>query len=72
MSTYRNYNHNEVIYCDRRRVQHETQVGTFYHVRGYTKTKVVARPGVLTTQQPFYFEGDWARRSKTSTCFTTA
>ena len=23
---------------------------------------MVARPGVLTTQQPFYFEGDWAEK----------
>ena len=36
--------------------------GTFHHVKGYTKTKVVARPGVLTTTQPFYFEGDWAEK----------
>ena len=27
-----------------RRVQHRHRAGTFYHVKGYTKTKVVARP----------------------------
>ena len=29
-------------------------------MRGYAKTKVVARPGVLITQAPFYFQGAWA------------
>ena len=60
--SYRNYNHDEIIYCDRAEYNTETQLGTFYHVRGYTKTKVVARPGLLTTQQPFYFEGARAQK----------
>jgi LPS-assembly protein len=59
---YRNYDQNEVIYCDRAEYNTETQRGTFHHVRGYSKTKVVARPGVLTTQQPFYFEGTYAEK----------
>lgn len=59
---YRNYDRNEVIYCDKAEYNNETGRGTFYHVKGYTKTKVVARPGVLTTQEPFYFEADWAEK----------
>lgn len=59
---YRNYNHDEVIYCDWAEYNTDTQLGTFHHVKGYTKTKVVARPGLLTTQQPFYFEADWAEK----------
>jgi LPS-assembly protein len=59
---YRNYNHDEVIYCDRAEYNTDTRLGTFHQVRGYTKTKVVARPGMLTTQQPFYFEGAWAEK----------
>ena len=57
---YRNYDQNEVIYCDRAVYDYDKERGTFYHVRGYSKTKVVARPGVLTTDQPFYFEGSYA------------
>ncbi len=60
--SYRNYNHDEVIYCDWAEYNTDTQLGTFHHVRGYTKTKVIARPGLLTTQQPFYFEADWAEK----------
>jgi LPS-assembly protein len=59
---YRNYEQNEVIYCDRVEYNTDTHKGTFYHPRGYSKTKIVARPGVLTTQQPFYFEGDYAEK----------
>jgi LPS-assembly protein len=59
---YRNYNHDEVIYCDEAEYNTDTQRGTFRRLRGYTKTKVVARPGLLTTQQPFYFEAVWAEK----------
>ena len=59
---YRNYDRNEVIYCDKAEYNNETGRGTFHHVKGYTKTKVVARPGVLTTQEPFYFEADSAEK----------
>ena len=54
---YRNYEQNEVIYCDSAEYHNDTEQGTYENPRGYAKTKVVARPGVLTTQQPFYFEG---------------
>ena len=57
---YRNYDQNEMIYCDSAEYNTDTKHGTFHHVQGYGKTKVVARPGVLTTQAPFYFEGDHA------------
>ena len=59
---YRNYDQNEVIYCDSVEYNTDTERGTYHHVRGYSKTKVVARPGVLTTQQPFYFEAESADR----------
>ena len=57
---YRNYEQNEVIYCDAAEYNTDTEHGTFHHVRGYAKTKVVARPGLLTNAQPFYFEGESA------------
>jgi len=60
--SYRNYDRNELIYCDRAEYNTDTQRGTFYGVRGYTKTKVVARRGILTTQEPFYFEGAYAEK----------
>ena len=62
---YRNYDRNEVIYCDRVIYNTDTLHGIFFHVRGYAKTKVQARPGVLTTQEPFYFEGAYAEKFDT-------
>jgi LPS-assembly protein len=59
---YRNYEQHEVIYCESLEYNSETERGTFKIVRGYSQTKVVARPGVLTTQAPFYFEGEWAEK----------
>jgi LPS-assembly protein len=54
---YRNYEQNEVVYADSIVYNTETRHGVFYRARGYAKTKVVARPGILLTQEPFYFEG---------------
>ncbi|MEP6715282.1 MAG: LPS assembly protein LptD, partial [Terriglobia bacterium] len=59
---YRDYEQNEIIYSDSVEYNTDTQTGTFENPRGYSKTKVVARPGVLTTQQPFYFEGKSAEK----------
>ncbi len=59
---YRNYERDEVIYCDSAEYNIDTQTGTFQHVRGFSKTKVDSRPGVFTTQEPFYFEGKWAEK----------
>ena len=55
---YRDYNHDEVIYADTGTYDTNTEKGEFHHVRGYMKAKVVARPGVLTSKDPFYFEAD--------------
>lgn len=59
---YRNYEQNEVIYCDRAEYNTDSERGTFYNAHGYAKTKIVARPGVLTTQAPFYFQGETAEK----------
>ena len=60
---YRNYDHERSHLLRQRRVQHRNRAR---HIsitcKGYTKTKVVARPGVLTTQEPFYFEGEYAEK----------
>src|SRR5204862_1225694 len=31
-------------------------------VKGTSPSRIEARPGLLTTQNPFYFEGEWAER----------
>ena len=60
--SYRNYLHDEILYCDSAEYNTETRHGTFHHVQGYNKTRVIARPGVLLTKEPFYFKGDSAEK----------
>ena len=61
---YRDYDHDEVIYADHATYNADTEHGDFYQVRGYTKAKIVARPGVLTSNEPFYFESEWAEKDE--------
>lgn len=55
---YRDYDHDEVMYADDGTYNTDTEEGEFHHVRGYMKAKIVARPGILTSKDPFYFEAD--------------
>ena len=48
--------------CDHAKYNVNTETGIFYDVRGTSETKIVARPGLLTTNNPFYFEGKWGER----------
>src|SRR5262249_28232375 len=34
----------------------------FYNVKGSATTRIQARPGLLTSTNPFYFESNWAER----------
>jgi len=38
------------------------ETGKYYEVRGFSPAKIQSRPGVLTTKNPFSFEGKWAER----------
>lgn len=42
----------------------ESQTGRYYNVRGSAPAKIESRPGILTTTNPFSFEGKWAERVK--------
>jgi LPS-assembly protein len=53
---------NEIIVCERAEYNTDSQMGKFYNLRGYTKTKIDAKPGMLTSDNPFYFEGAWAEK----------
>ena len=59
---YENFVQNEKLTCDRAEYNLDTQHGKFYNVHGYVKSRVDARPGLLTSDNPFYFEGKWAER----------
>lgn len=59
---YENYSQNEKITCDRAQYNLENRRGKFYNVHGYVKTHIDSRPGLLTSNNPFYFEAKWADR----------
>jgi LPS-assembly protein len=59
---FQHFERNEIIVCAEAEYNTETETGKFYDLRGYTKTKVDTRPGMLTSDSPFYFEGKWAER----------
>lgn len=42
----------------------EEKTGKFFDVSGTSPAKIDARPGVLTTSNPFYFQGKWAERKQ--------
>jgi LPS-assembly protein len=55
----------EKIDCDRGNYNTQTQKGTFYNVTGTSTARVQSRPGLLTTQNPFYFHAEWVEREQT-------
>jgi LPS-assembly protein len=40
----------------------DDKTGRFYDVIGETQPHIIAKPGMLTTNNPFHFEGEWAER----------
>ena len=61
---FENFADGSKIYCDHGTYNVNTETGIFYDVRGTSPAKIVARPGLLTTSSPFYFEGKWAERQE--------
>lgn len=61
---YENFTSGEILSCDRAEYNLETQEGKFYNVKGSSPAKIDARPGILTTSNPFLFQGRWAERLK--------
>jgi LPS-assembly protein len=59
---FQHFERNEIIAAARATYNTETETGKFTKVRGYMKTKIDSKPGNLTSDNPFYFEGEWADR----------
>jgi len=59
---YQNYAHYEKIACDKVEYWVNEERGNFTNPKGYTKNRVDAKPGILTSNNPFYFEGKFAER----------
>ena len=57
---FKHYERNEEIWADKAEYNFKTEQGKFYEVHGKAMARIEARPGVLATSDPFYFEGKWA------------
>lgn len=54
----------EKMDCDRAEYNIDEETGKFYTVTGSATAQIQARPGLLTTTNPYYFQGKWAERLK--------
>ncbi len=61
---FEHFSRGERIDCDQLEYNMDDESGTFYNVSGSAPSSVQARPGLLTTQNPFYFHSKWAERVK--------
>lgn len=52
----------EELWADRADYNADQETGKFYNVRGKSPVHIEAKPGVLTSSSPFYFQGKWAER----------
>lgn len=59
---FQHFERNEELRADKVVYNTHDETGLFYNVRGWTHSRIDARPGVLTTNNPLYFEGQWAER----------
>lgn len=61
---YESFSHGEKLDCERAEYNTESKTGKFYKVHGTSPARVEARRGLLTTQNPFYFSGEWAEKTE--------
>ena len=59
---FQNFVKKEKVWADHLEYNTRQETGKFYKVHGETSPHIDARPGILTSSNPFYFEGDWAER----------
>ena len=59
---FEQFERNEKIWCDHLEYNTKSERGKFYEVRGTTAPRIDTRPGMLTSLEPYYFQGKWAER----------
>ncbi len=60
---FRNLTGGETLSADRVEYNIATGAGMFYNVSGTAPARIEARPGLLITDNPFFFSGEWAEKS---------
>jgi LPS-assembly protein len=59
---FESFANGEKLYASSAEYNTHSETGKFYDVRGSSPAKIDARPGLLTTSNPFYFAGRWAEK----------
>jgi LPS-assembly protein len=59
---FKDFDKNEQLWCSHLEYNTEEEQGKFWDVRGETIPRIVVRRGVLPSNSPFHFEGQWAER----------
>ena len=59
---FHNFERNMKMWAGHLTYNTDEETGKFYDVIGETRPHIVAKPGMLTTNNPFHFEGEWAER----------
>jgi LPS-assembly protein len=59
---FHDFERNERLWCDHLEYNTQGPTGKFYGVVGMGQPRIVARPHVLTSTSPYYFQGEWAER----------
>ncbi|MGQ9917448.1 MAG: LPS-assembly protein LptD [Bryobacteraceae bacterium] len=59
---YVNFTSGEQLWAERIDYNLKDASGAFYRVRGAAYGKIDYRPGILRTENPFFFQGDWAEK----------
>ena len=59
---FEQFERNEKIWAGHMEYNTKTEKGKFYDVRGTTSPRIDTRPGMLTSINPYYFQGKWAER----------
>jgi len=59
---FQNFESNEKLWAERAEYNTETERGKFWEPRGMGQPRIDARPGILTSTNPYYFQGEMAER----------
>jgi len=68
---FRHFERNEELWADRIEYNTDQERGKFFTVRGQGQPRIDARPGVLTSTSPFFFQGEWRNARAIGTSCTT-
>ena len=61
---YHNFVGGEYVQADSVDYNVVDETGRYLNISGTSPAKIQARPGILTTNNPFYFQGKWAERKE--------